>query len=190
MRRTIPAPASSIRRRWGSCLTLAGGIWLLTSLSAVGSAPLPEVARQVLPKIVKIYGAGGIRGLEAYQSGFLISDQGHILTAWSYVLDADPVLAVLDDGRRFPAELTGADPRSELAVLKIDAQDVPYFDLQQVAQAQTGDRILAFSNLYGIATGSEPVSVLHGFVSAVTQLSAPVVSTPQPTMARSTSWTP
>jgi serine protease Do len=136
------------------------------------SSELAQVIQQTLPKIVKIYGAGGIRRLEAYQSGFLISSDGHVLTAWSYVLDADPILAVLDDGRRFPAELLGADPSTELAVLKIDAAQLPHFHLDQAAQVRTGDRILAFSNLYGIATGDEPASILHGYVSAVTPLSA------------------
>ena len=42
-------------------------------------------------KMVKIYGAGGFRGMEGYQSGFLISPQGHILTALSYVLDTDDI---------------------------------------------------------------------------------------------------
>ena len=48
------------------------------------------------PKMVKIYGAGGIRGLEAYQSGFLISAEGHVLTVWSYVLDTDYITATLE----------------------------------------------------------------------------------------------
>jgi hypothetical protein len=38
--------------------------------------------------------AGGMRGLEAYQSGILISGEGHVLTVWSYVLDADDVTVV------------------------------------------------------------------------------------------------
>jgi len=131
-----------------------------------------EVIAQVQPKLVKIYGAGGLRGLEAYQSGFLISPQGHILTVWSYVLDTDTVLAVLADGRRYEATLLGADPRVELAVLKIDGQDLPYFDLDQAVDIEVGARVLAFSNLFGVATGDEAVSVLHGTVSAKTQLSA------------------
>ena len=45
--------------------------------------------------MVKIYGAGGPRGLEAYQSGFLISAEGYILTSWSYVLDTDNITVVL-----------------------------------------------------------------------------------------------
>ena len=61
--------------------------------------------------------------LEAYQSGFLISAEGHILTACSYVLDTDYITVTLDDGRKFEAKLVGADPRLELAVLKIDAAE-------------------------------------------------------------------
>src|SRR2546423_744688 len=45
-----------------------------------GAASLTQIARQVQTKIVKIYGAGGVRGLEHYQSGILISDKGHVLT--------------------------------------------------------------------------------------------------------------
>ena len=78
-----------------------------------------DVARQVQPKVVKIYGAGGLRGLEAYQSGLVISGKGHVLTVWSYVLDADEVTVVLDDGRRFTAQYVAADPLTEIAVLEI-----------------------------------------------------------------------
>lgn len=159
-----------------ACGARLGTMIALVLLSVARPAPAAtssvDVSRQVLPKIVKIYGAGGIRGLEAYQSGILISGTGHILTAWSYVLDTDSVLAVLHDGRRFPATLVGADPRSELAVLKIEAADLPYFDLEQTVELQVGDRVLAYSNLYGIAAGDEPASVLHGHVAAVTRLSA------------------
>ena len=62
-----------------------------------------EVVAQTQPKIVKIFGAGGLRGLEAYQSGFLISPDGHILTVWSYVLDREAVTVYLVDGRKLTA---------------------------------------------------------------------------------------
>ncbi len=126
----------------------------------------------VQPKMVKVYGAGGFRGLEPYQSGFLISAEGHVLTVWSYVLDTDFVTVVLDDGRRFKAEVLGADPRIEIAVLKIDAQELPYFQLDDAVEISTGARVLAFSNVFSVAAGSEPVSVLHGCVAASTKLSA------------------
>lgn len=136
------------------------------------SASLSGVIQQVGPKIVKIYGAGGFRGLEAYQSGFLVSADGCIITAWSYVLDTEYVGVTLDDGRKFDAKLLGADPRLEVAVLKIDSSDLPHFNLAETPDLQIGARVLAFSNLFGVATGSEPASVQHGIVAAKAPLAA------------------
>ncbi len=139
-----------------------------------GAAPFTQVARQVQPKVVKIYGVGGARGLEAYQSGMLISAKGHVLTVWSYVLDADEVTIVLDDGRHYVAQVVASDPMTEVALLKFDPgkDEVPHFELSMAAKAQPGARVLAFSNLFGIAVGEDPVSVLHGVVSAVAPLDA------------------
>jgi serine protease Do len=158
-------------------------VWLAAvALLAVQALALPELAfgesslagviQSVQPKIVKIYGAGGFRGLEAYQSGFLISPDGHVLTAYSYVLDAEYITCSLDDGRKLEAKLVGADPRLEIAVLKIEGKDFPHFDLAQVVSAVEGTRTLAFSNLFGIAVGEEPASVQRGIVAAVTALEA------------------
>ena len=139
-----------------------------------GAASFTAVARQVQPKVVKIYGAGGTRGLEHYQSGILISAKGHVLTVSSYVLDADEVTVVLDDGRHYTAQQVAADPLTEIAVLKFDPgnDDIPHFDLPAAVKAEPGARVLAFSNLFGIAAGDEPVSILHGVVSAVAPLEA------------------
>jgi len=136
------------------------------------SLSFAAVIRDVQPKIVKIYGAGGFRGLEPYQSGFLISPEGHVLTVWSYVLDTDYITATLDDGRKFEAKLLGADPRLEMALLKIDAANLPYFELAEEVSADAGARVLAFSNLFGVATGDEPASVQHGIVAVKTRLEA------------------
>jgi serine protease Do len=144
----------------------------LLGARAEASPSFAPIIRDVQPKIVKIYGAGGFRGLEPYQSGFLISGEGHVLTAWSYVLDTDFITVTLNDGRKFEGKLLGADPRLELAVLKIDAAELPHFKLSQPAGAETGTRVLAFSNLFGVATGDEPASVLHGSVAATTRLEA------------------
>ncbi|MBX9788030.1 MAG: S1C family serine protease [Pirellulales bacterium] len=123
-------------------------------------------------KSVKIHGAGGFRGLEAYQSGILISAEGHVLTLWSYVLDTEDVSVTLDDGRKFTAKLLGADPKLEIALLKIDAADLSHFELTEAAAASIGQRVLALSNVFGIATGEEAVSVQHGHVAAATSLAA------------------
>jgi serine protease Do len=133
---------------------------------------LSGVIAEVQPKIVKIYGAGGFQGLEAYQSGLLISPEGHILTIWSHVLDTDVITVNLSDGRRFEAHLLGADPRLEMAVLKIDAKDLPAFHIDEAVEVEAGTRVLAFSNLFCVATGNEPASVQHGTVSVRTELTA------------------
>ncbi|MFN0016895.1 MAG: S1C family serine protease [Pirellulaceae bacterium] len=158
--RTLPAVC-------GMLLVLAA----LTK-SAFGQASSADVADQAEPKTVKIYGAGGLRGLEAYQSGFLVSGEGHILTVWSYVLDSDVVTIALNDGRKLEAQLIGMDPRLEIAVLKVDGMDFPHFNLDEAVSLEAGARVLAFNNLYGIATGNEPSSVLHGIVTAKTDLAA------------------
>lgn len=130
------------------------------------------VVKNVLPKTVKIVGSGGIRGLEAYQSGIAISSEGHILTAWSYVLDGDSSTVTTNDGERFQGKLVGYDAKLEIAVLKIEAAGIPFFDIDSAIDVSVGTRILAFCNCYGVATGNEPVSVQTGVVSAKTKLMA------------------
>jgi len=161
------------RRAYAAVIAAAVGALLFSVVSRAAAGPsYAEVIGQTQPKIVKIYGAGGFRGLESYQSGFLISPEGHIVTVWSYVLDSSVIKVVLDDGRGYEAELIGADPTLEVAVLKIDAEAVIPFDLDEAIEGKPGDRVLAFSNLYGVATGNEPASVQRGVISAVTELDA------------------
>ncbi len=127
--------------------------------------------RQVQQRVAKVYGAGGLAGLEAYQSGCLVSPEGHIATAWSYVLDVDPIV-VLDDGRRFEAKIVGFEPKLELAVLKIDAVDLPFFRMTDDVIVQPGSPVLAVSNLFSIASGNEPASVMRGYIASESKLEA------------------
>lgn len=153
-------------------LTIFGLLFAFTAHAAAQNLPL--VIREAQTRQVKIYGAGGFQGLEAYQSGFLISDEGHILTVYSYVLDSNYVTATLDDGTKFEAKLLGADPKLEVAVLKIDLKGhaVNFYDLSKAIPGSAGQRVLAHSNLYGVAVGDEPVSVQRGVISSVSKLEA------------------
>lgn len=130
-----------------------------------------ESIEAVLPRVVKIYGAGGYKNLESYGTGFIVSSDGFIATVWSHLLDAEIITVVMDDGHRFEAELVGAEPRLELAVIKIDAENLPFVELSQPIDVDVGTRILAFSNMYQVAAGDEPVSVMHGVVAARSELS-------------------
>jgi serine protease Do len=127
-----------------------------------------------LAKVVKIFGSGGVRNLEGYGTGLLVSPNGHIVTVWSHLLDSGDVSIVLNDGRRYNAKFIKGDPARDLAVLKIEGDnlELPYFDLRDSADASPGTRVLGFSNMFKVATGDEPVSVVHGVVAARARLSA------------------
>jgi S1-C subfamily serine protease len=161
-----------LQKNFAALCILAAAAALLAPRQASAQASLAEIVAQTQPKIVKIFGAGGLRGLEAYQSGFLISGEGHILTVWSYVLDSESVAVYLNDGRKYEATVVGMDPRSEVAVLKIEADNLPHFNLDESASLAAGSKVLAFSNMFGVAVGNEPASVLKGVVAAKTDLAA------------------
>jgi S1-C subfamily serine protease len=157
------------------CLAAVVTVWVgaAAAFGVAAEAPtLQQVAAAAARKVVKIHGAGGVRGLEAYQSGILVSPDGRVVTAMSTVLDSDDIDCVLDDGRRFRAELVGVDPRRELAVLSIDAADLPAFTLAADGRATAGTRVLALSNLFGVAVGDERVSVQRGVIAAIVPLEA------------------
>ncbi|WP_425398441.1 S1C family serine protease [Aeoliella sp.] len=141
---------------------------------AEGLGSFAEVNRYAQERSVKIYGVGGLRQLEAYQSGVLVSAEGHIATVASLVLDDDTVTVLLSTGQRLEASVVGVDPLLDVAVLKLDTDeaDFPYFDLTAEQMPYEGMRVLAFSNLYNVATGDEPVSVLHGVLSVIAPLEA------------------
>ncbi len=169
-----PCSYRSPMSHWSHCSHwLPAAIWFCLTLPASAQIPsLQPLAATALPRVVKIYGAGNSGGLEAYQSGVLVSPDGHVATAWSYVLDADPVV-VLADGRRFESTVVGFEPTLELAVLKIDAGDLPFFELPKSDDGPSADwgmPVLAISNLFGIATGSEPASVMTGHIAARMEL--------------------
>ena len=123
-------------------------------------------------KIVKIDGVGGLQGMAAYQTGFLISSDGYILSVWRSALDTDEINVTLNDGRKYTAKVVGADPRIDVAVLKIEATHLPHFELADAKEVEGGARILALSNAYNVAMGNEQAGVQHGEVSVVTHLNA------------------
>ena len=95
----------------------------------------------------------------------------HLIT--SPVQTRQPIVSVIS-GKGAVARAESCDffgyagsPRLEIAVLKISATGLPHFDLAAAPELQTGDRVLAFSNLYGIASGSEPSSLLQGYISVI-----------------------
>ncbi len=145
---------------------------LLSLASPLPAADRSIVEAEVQSKVVKLYGAGGLAGLQGYGTGFLVSADGHIATIWSHLLDADAVAVVLSNGRRVMGTVVAAEPKLDLALLKIDVQGLDHFDLSQTAAGGPGTRVYAFSNMFKVAAGDEPVSIQHGVISARTKLTA------------------
>ncbi len=156
---------------------------LLIALAGAGPAraaqpgqhsSLADVVDQVNQRMVKIFGSGGFRGLNAYGSGVLVSADGYVLTVSSPLLDTSELTVHLWDGRRLRAHVAVAEPELDAALVKIDkVDDLPFFDVGQAARAprgQPGDWILAFSNQFEIATREDPMSVQHGVIETYTKL--------------------
>ncbi len=119
--------------------------------------------------LVKIYGAGGLQGLEAYQSGFIVSDEGHVATADSLVLEQGEVIVVSAAGNRYAGRVLGSDPLLRVAVVKIGlaGEALGVVDLDQPAEPRIGAPLLTFTNLFNIAAGAEPASVMRTHLAAI-----------------------
>lgn len=131
-----------------------------------------SVLMQAERSVVKLYGAGGVRGLESYQTGVVIGDGSLIVTSWSTVLDVDKVRVVTFDGRRLDATLAGVDLQRELALLKVPDSGLVGMPLDPPAPAKIGQRVFALTNLYGIAAGNEACSAQKGVVMAIAPLTS------------------
>ncbi len=154
-------------------LCVAAWATLVAAITQGGESGPQQVIADAARRVVKLYGSGGFRGLEGYQTGLLIAPNGRILTVASTVLDAGEVDCVLDDGRRYAARLVGIDPQRELALLEITAEDLPAFTLDPAGPlAATGTRVIALSNMFGVAVGDERVTAQRGVIAAVVPLQA------------------
>ncbi len=95
-------------------------------------------------------------------SGVIVSSDGYILTNHHVVEAADEVEIALVDGRKVKASIIGSDPETDLAVLKIDLQDLPAITFAQPEQAKVGDIVLAVGNPFGVGQ-----SVTMGIIGAL-----------------------
>jgi len=83
-------------------------------------------------------------------SGFIVSKDGYIMTNTHVVGDMDKITVTLADGREFRAKRIGADPKTEVALIKIEADDLPYLKTGDVDKLETGDWVIAIGNPFGL----------------------------------------
>ena len=93
-------------------------------------------------------------------SGVIISADGYIATNNHVVDGADQLTVTLEDGRELRAKVVGRDPLTDIAVVKVDAKDLPAVTFADTNKIEVGDRVLAIGNPFGIGE-----TVTSGIVS-------------------------
>lgn len=147
-------------------------------LSAVGKL-FTTLARLIGPAVVNVTSQrrvvsvadeiAALRGFtpagvtdEEVGSGVIIEKDGVIVTNYHVVANSDEIDVTLADGRRFEARLVGADPASDLAVLRIDAHDLPTAIWGDSDTVEVGEMVWAIGNPFGLDR-----TLTYGIVSAV-----------------------
>ena len=100
-------------------------------------------------------------------TGVIINADGYILTNEHVVHGADKVTVTLPDGREFKGETKGADIRSDLAIVKIAAKNLPFAELGNSDAVKIGHWAIAIGNPFGFAVGGNEPTVTVGVISAI-----------------------
>lgn len=135
------------------------------------------LAEKVQPNVVAIrtYKAGNPQTpsesfvLRPYSqgSGFVIASDGYIVTNRHVLEDADVVTVVVDSGIKYDAKVVQTDPRSDLAVLKIDAEGLSPIQFGDLSGLRVNQWVFACGNPFGLANDDGRTSITYGVVSAL-----------------------
>ena len=162
-----------------------------TQALADASAALVAIARAVTPAVVSVTSRGAPRARSAIPedffrpfrrqpgpedtpfdvplgrgSGFIVSEDGYILTNNHVVATAERITVELPDGRRFPAELVGRDPTTDVAVIKINQKNLPTVRLGNSEATAVGELVVAIGNPGTEFGEALPFTVTAGIISA------------------------
>ncbi len=109
----------------------------------------------------KQFGDQTKRSVRSMGSGFIINTNGDILTNNHVVDGATEIKVKLSDGRELPGKVVGSDPKTDLALLKVEATGLPIIPLGYSAELQVGEPVMAIGNPFGLEQ-----TVTTGIVSA------------------------
>ncbi len=107
------------------------------------------------------YKGGGSREVPGYGSGVIISSDGYIITNNHVVEDAGNIEVTLNDNRKFKADVVGRDPNTDIALLKIKAENLSFLKYGDSEDLKVGEWVLAVGNPFLLGT-----TVTAGIVSA------------------------
>ncbi|MGH8650491.1 MAG: trypsin-like peptidase domain-containing protein, partial [Burkholderiales bacterium] len=158
----------------------------LPEAPARAAASFRDAARQALPAVVNIYTSQDVKRprhpfrddplfryffgdqndpgpqrREGLGSGVIVSAEGYILTNHHVIESVDQIEVALADARKVRARVVGADPETDLAVLKIELEKLPAITFAQPEQLRVGDIVLAIGNPFGVGQ-----TVTMGIISA------------------------
>ncbi len=123
------------------------------------------IARSVKPAVVNInvietvsqdssfsdiFGFGGPRRRPGTGSGFIVTEDGYILTNHHVVGNADRIEVTLSDGRKFKGTLVGTDPESDIALIRVEGEGFPTVALGDSDAVEQGDWVLALGSPFGL----------------------------------------
>jgi len=117
--------------------------------------PFGEMPKE--PKEHKEYALG---------SGVIVTKDGYIVTNNHVVSGATKIIVKLHDGRKYTAKLIGTDPKTDIAIIKIDAKDLKPITIADSSKIKVGDVVLAIGNPFGLGE-----TVTHGIISALNRTS-------------------
>ncbi len=120
--------------------------------------PMPDIPRQQRPSPRGGEGEEQPRGVG---SGFILTPDGYVMTNAHVVEGADEVVVTLPDKREFKAKIVGADKRTDVAVVKIDATGLPAVRIGDVGKVKVGEWVMAIGSPFGLEN-----TVTAGIVSA------------------------
>lgn len=126
-----------------------------------GTRRLSKTHPQLDQLLQQLYGQPNNRTVTSLGSGVIVSPDGHILTNHHVIESAQEIEVSTTDGRQFQAYVVGVDPDTDLAVLKINADNLMSISLGDSNALKTGDVVLAIGNPYGLGQ-----TVSQGIISA------------------------
>ncbi len=123
---------------------------------------MPPEMEEFFKRFLEEQGGGYVpRDTTSLGSGFIISPDGYILTNSHVVKDADEIVVKFSDRRELLAKVIGSDARTDVALLKVDAKDLPAVTIGDPSKLQVGEWVLAIGSPFGFEQ-----SVTAGIVSA------------------------
>ncbi len=138
--------------------------------------PVEKTIARLLPSLVKVHGASGLKTIQSYATGVIVSDKGHILTLDLIMIQDNRTRVVLYDGTVCDAETLDPDERYGVRMLKIKDADLkklerPLVPLEPAKKQDHGNGtfVVSIGNCYRLAEFSEKLSATFGVITARTK---------------------